>query len=144
MYYDYFDKNDPDIKNGALELIKALKNEGINLAIASSTRSSRAIDFLKITNLYQVFDYHVFGDMVSATKPDPALYNNVIDHFNISPTEALILEDSIHGLIAANNAGVDVIWINDLLPNKIAKDAKYIRVFNSLTEAKEFIISFVK
>ena len=56
------------------------------------------------------------GDVPS--KPDPAGYLRVLAHHGVSPSAALIFEDSESGLAAAAAAGVDAVCIveDDAVP----------------------------
>ncbi len=101
------------IKEGVFDYINHLKSKGIKLAVASTTSSKVAIDFLRKANVYHLMDYHMFGDMVTKHKPDPLIYNKVIEYFGVKKHEALIFEDSYSGVKAANNAGIDVILVDD-------------------------------
>ncbi|MGH2893107.1 MAG: HAD-IA family hydrolase [Solirubrobacteraceae bacterium] len=46
------------------------------------------------------------GDIVPAKKPDPAIYALAIERLDISAGEALVIEDSRNGLLAAVGAGL--------------------------------------
>ncbi|HJE54251.1 MAG TPA: HAD-IA family hydrolase, partial [Acinetobacter pseudolwoffii] len=43
----------------------------------------------------------------------PEVYFNVLQHFQVQAADCLIIEDSLIGVEAANNAGVDVIAVYD-------------------------------
>lgn len=143
QYHQYFKHHDPKIKPDVKELLEDLKEQNIKLAVASSTRKESASHSLKITRLYDYFDFHIFGDMVAETKPNPALYNEVIAHFQIDKNAALILEDSYHGIKAGNNAGIDVIWIKDIVDLSDKKDICLLYSFNSMIEARGTILKLV-
>jgi len=46
------------------------------------------------------------GDIVPAKKPDPAIYVLALDRLSIAPDEAVVIEDSRNGLLAAVGAGL--------------------------------------
>jgi HAD superfamily hydrolase (TIGR01509 family) len=46
------------------------------------------------------------GDVVPAKKPDPAIYNLVIDELGLDRADTLVVEDSRNGLRAAHGAGL--------------------------------------
>jgi HAD superfamily hydrolase (TIGR01509 family) len=46
------------------------------------------------------------GDIVPAKKPDPAIYVLAIDRLGIAPEDAIVIEDSRNGLLAAVGAGL--------------------------------------
>ena len=50
---------------------------------------------------------------VKNKKPDPEIYNKIMQHYGASPDECLIFEDSYTGVLASKNAGIEVINIYD-------------------------------
>src|SRR5699024_10209917 len=66
----------------------------------------------------------VGGDEVPNAKPDPAIFNLAFEKTGIENKEqALVLEDSKNGLLAAKGAGIPAILVPDLLdPTDDMKD----------------------
>ena len=46
------------------------------------------------------------GDIVPAKKPDPAIYVVALDELGLQPADAIVIEDSRNGLLAAVGAGL--------------------------------------
>jgi beta-phosphoglucomutase-like phosphatase (HAD superfamily) len=46
------------------------------------------------------------GDVVPAKKPDPAIYQLALEQLGLAPSEAIVVEDSRNGLLAAVGAGL--------------------------------------
>jgi HAD superfamily hydrolase (TIGR01509 family) len=46
------------------------------------------------------------GDIVPAKKPDPAIYTLALDRLELEPRDAIVVEDSRNGLLAAVRAGL--------------------------------------
>jgi HAD superfamily hydrolase (TIGR01509 family) len=46
------------------------------------------------------------GDVVPAKKPDPAIYDLALERLKLSPRDAIVIEDSRNGLLAAVAAGL--------------------------------------
>jgi beta-phosphoglucomutase-like phosphatase (HAD superfamily) len=46
------------------------------------------------------------GDIVPAKKPDPAIYVLALDRLGLEPADAVVVEDSRNGLLAAVGAGL--------------------------------------
>ena len=143
IYHGYFRENKPDIKAGVVELLLELRAKGVVTAVATSTRQASAEAYLRSVDLFDLFDYRIYGDLVVETKPNPALYNKVVSDLNINKENALILEDSYHGVKAANNAGIDVIWVKDFVDISSRDDISYLHSFDSLVEARETIMEIV-
>jgi beta-phosphoglucomutase-like phosphatase (HAD superfamily) len=55
------------------------------------------------------FETIVAGDMVPRKKPAPDVYLKALENLGIAPEEALAIEDSQNGLIAAQRAGIPTL-----------------------------------
>lgn len=64
-------------------------------------------------NILDIFDLIMSKEDVSKKKPDPEIYDKIIEHFHTTPKECLIFEDSYTGVLAAKNARVEVVNIYD-------------------------------
>lgn len=103
------------IKKGLVECLAFLKNKKKVLAIASSSSKQMILDNLNDTNLVSYFDLIVSGEDFKQSKPNPEIFLNVATHFDLKPNECLVIEDSKAGVEAALNAGMQIIWIPDLV-----------------------------
>jgi HAD superfamily hydrolase (TIGR01509 family) len=81
---------------------------GWHLAVASTSaeESVRAVvEHVVGDDVAGRFDVFA-GDVVPAKKPDPAIYLQALDRLGITPAEAIVIEDSRNGLLAAVGAGL--------------------------------------
>lgn len=113
-YQAYDDTIGIPIKAGVMDYLKHLKASGPKIAVATSSPTFLAEKLLKKIQVYDLMDYHVYGDMVSKRKPDPMIYHKVMDYFKVDKEKVLIFEDSFSGVKAANHAQVDVVLVDDL------------------------------
>lgn len=102
------------LKEGLLEIIDYLKENKYLIAVASSSHRERIELYLESVGIKEKFDYMIGGDEVEKSKPNPEIFLKGIQNLGVSRDEALILEDSAHGVRAANKAGIKVILIPDL------------------------------
>lgn len=109
-----------DFKPNVVKLLKKLKELGFTLVLATMTTqvqldiySKKNKKMLSQMNIYDEFDLITKKEDVSKKKPDPEIYNKIIEHFYATPKECLIFEDSYTGVLAAKNAGVEVVNIYD-------------------------------
>lgn len=95
---------------GAIEFARVAKSRGMLLAIGTACPHG-AIDafFSGRPEDRDLFDAIISCDDVSASKPDPAIYLECFKRLSISASEALIFEDSIHGLEAARRSGARAV-----------------------------------
>src|SRR5690554_689698 len=144
IYLNYRQKNSIDVKQGIIELISMLKKHQVKIAVATSTSQEKASKLLKETNLYDLFDYHMFGDMVENSKPNPEIFLNVLQYFKVSQEETLVLEDSFYGVKAANNGNIDVIWIKDIVDIDQRGDVSYLYKFDNAYQAINAINNMIE
>ena len=109
-----------DFKSGVVELILKLKSLGFTLVLATMTTqiqldvyAHKNMKMIKQMNIHEVFDYITTKDDVIRKKPDPEIYNLIIEHYHTTPNECLIFEDSYTGILASKNAGIEVVNIYD-------------------------------
>lgn len=143
-FYQQLESSKVNIKKGAKDLIISLYNEGYKLALATSTAEKRSSDILNYFDLLKYFTFKTFGDKVKNVKPNPDLFNNIIEQAKIADrSKALVIEDSLTGAKAARNAGIEVLLIPD---NSFHGDFfenvpdNVVRQFRDLIEVKEFLL----
>lgn len=105
-----------DKKEGLIEILDYLKAENIPAVVASSTHRELVNKLLDRLGVTEYFKDVVGGDEVPNAKPDPAIFNRAFEKTGILDKEnAIVLEDSKNGLLAANGAKIPAIWVPDLL-----------------------------
>jgi len=114
IFWEEIEKYGVPTKTGVSEILEHLKQENIKTALITSTEETRAKKLLSFAGVKHEFDYMVFSNMVTKTKPDPEVYHLLETFTDIDKNDWIVFEDSYNGLKAANNANVDVIWIKDL------------------------------
>ena len=83
------------------------------MPIALGSASKNAIPILKRVKLYHTFDATVDGNDVSKAKPDPEVFLIGAKELSIDAADAIVFEDSIAGIQAANIAGMISVGIGD-------------------------------
>ena len=113
-------ENEMDFKPDVPELILRLKQLGFTLVLATMTTqvqldiySKKNKKMLEQIDISQVFDLITRKEDVKNKKPDPEIYNRIMQHYDASPDECLIFEDSYTGVLASKNAGIEVVNIYD-------------------------------
>lgn len=100
-----------DVGAGMRDWIRDARFAGIRLAIASSSERSWLYSHLGRAGLLKQFDVIVGGDEVSDHKPHPAIYQLALDRLGIAADHAIAVEDTAHGVLAAQAAGLGCIAI---------------------------------
>ena len=94
-------------------LLKSLKEQGLKIALASSSRMDNILEVLTSCKIREFFDFVVSGEQFVHSKPDPEIYFHVMKALEVQPEECLIIEDSTYGVTAAHRAGAHVIAVRD-------------------------------
>ena len=107
------------VLDGVLDYLTAAKRNGLRLAIASSSERAWVEPHLVRLGLRDSFDRVVCGDDVAPgrTKPHPDVFLKALSELQLKADEAVVLEDSPHGIKAARAAGILVVAI----PNPVTR-----------------------
>ncbi len=96
---------------GAAELITALRAESVATAVATTGTSDWVLPLLDILFGLDAFDIVVTGSDVTDLKPDPAVYLETLARLNLTPADAVAVEDSANGVQAAVSAGLRCVAV---------------------------------
>lgn len=100
---------------GAKEILEFGKTHGLTLVLASSNERDKVIDYLELEGLTHYFDAIISGSDVKNGKPHPEIFLKACEQMGITPEAAIVFEDSIAGVKAAQNAGITVVLVPDRL-----------------------------
>ena len=121
------------LRPGIARLITQAREEGLCLAIATTTTRDNVIALLHATlgaGSEHWFDAIGTALEVAVKKPDPAVYHWVLDRLQLRPRDTLALEDSRHGLIAATRAAVPCV----VTPTSYSADEDFSEALVRLTD----------
>lgn len=91
--------------------------------VASNGPLDKMLLNLSITNLLDRFENSIFSAyQINKWKPDPALFLYAAKEMGFSPSECVVIEDSIAGIKAARSGGFDVFGFANKHNSKIFKD----------------------
>lgn len=111
-YVAYIHKMDAsELLDGALELLRELRQRGIQIALGSASKNASLI--LDRTGISSYFDAIVDGNSVSKAKPDPEVFKLGADKLNVPYRACAVFEDSQAGLEAAKAAEMLAIGIGE-------------------------------
>ena len=109
--------------SGFIEFLNFIKSKNIFVGLASNAIKKNVSMIINELEIYDHFDSIICGDEVIDGKPNPEMFNETIDRFNIDKSECLIFEDSLEGVSAAKNSGIKVIGITSSNSKKVLTDA---------------------
>ncbi len=115
-FHARYDGGNMPVKPGARELLTLLKEHGIPLGLASSTRRASVEKELGESGLLDFFDSITGGDAVKVSKPDPEIYLLAAGALGADPSRTWAIEDSYNGIRSAYAAGLRPVMIPDIIP----------------------------
>ena len=98
-----------DILPGAMETLEKLKENGIKIAIGSSSKNTPII--LKQIGLDNFFDAVSDGNNITHSKPDPEVFLKAAEMLKIAPEDCMIVEDADAGIEAGKRAGMKTLSV---------------------------------
>jgi HAD superfamily hydrolase (TIGR01509 family) len=95
-------------RSGIARVVGEARAAGWRLAVASTSAEESVRAVLEhAVGESSAGDFDVFaGDVVPAKKPDPAIYLLALERMGVQPEDAIVIEDSRNGLLAAVGAGL--------------------------------------
>jgi HAD superfamily hydrolase (TIGR01509 family) len=100
---------------GVVRHLDEAKAMGLKVGLASSSTSDWVSGHLARLGILESFDCMRCRDQVANAKPEPDLYVAVLECLGVSASEAIAIEDSPNGVMAAKRAGLRCVAI----PNSI-------------------------
>lgn len=110
---EHLEKSGIEVKQGALEALAWLKQNGYRVALATATPPDRAWEQLKEVNIVCYFNEVVSAAEVKRGKPAPDVYLYACERLGVTPRECLAVEDSPNGVLSAHAAGLRVVMVPD-------------------------------
>lgn len=112
-YADIFfdDVSDIYLYDNFLDIIKALKDNGCLLAVASNRGRNTMIPLLKSLGIESCFDKIVCESDVENKKPNPDMINLILEELNISKEDTLVLGDTEFDIMMSNNANCKSCYV---------------------------------
>lgn len=120
-YYEHFREHyDAQSKNLTLfaestEIVSTLRKQRIAMALATNKSRETARPEVINSGLGQYFEHYHYADQ-SKAKPHPKMLIDIMDQYNFTKKEAVMIGDQIVDIIAAKNAGISSITVYDKNP----------------------------
>ncbi len=105
IYYNWI-YNIPEIE-GMRDLIKYIKEEFGAKTYLLSNISKYFAQHQNEVEILSLLDGYVFSSSISIVKPNKAIYEHLLDKFNLDPTECIFIDDRAENIEAGKSAGID-------------------------------------
>lgn len=93
------------------EVLQFLKTNNQYIVLGSASKNARPI--LEKVNILHYFDALVDGNDVTNAKPDPEVFLQGANQVQVAYQDAIVFEDSVAGIQAANLAGMTSVGIGE-------------------------------
>lgn len=117
---DEYIKSQIDYKPNADKLLHLLREKGYILALATTTTNIQLnayrnfnANIKRKADIDEMFSVVLSKEDVQEKKPSPEVHNKIMQILGVSPSECLIIEDSLIGVQAGKNAGIEVAVMYD-------------------------------
>ena len=108
-YIESVKKGEIEVYHSTVDLIKELKEKGLKIAAASSSRNCRFV--LEKARLIYLFDAIITGNDFKKGKPDPEIFLLSTSLLGLLPVEVVVFEDAKLGVLAAKNGSMLCVGI---------------------------------
>jgi len=96
---------------GVLDFLNFAKSQKLKLALVTSAHRIHAEKCLAVHRLLELFDLIVTSTEAPGGKMNSAIYKQALTRLNLPPQQAIAVEDTIFGVMAACGAGMFTYWI---------------------------------
>jgi len=103
-----------DVLPGVEEILAYLKKQGVRCVVASSSSRRKVESLMGKSGILEYFVGCISGDDVKTGKPDPEIFLKACSLYDVSAIEALVFEDSDNGAMAAYQAKIPFVLVEDL------------------------------
>lgn len=110
------------VRPGVEQYLRDARGLGLKIGLASSSSCAWVTGHLERLGLLHYFDCLCARDDVRLTKPDPQLYTLAVNQLGVAPGEAVAIEDSPNGILAAKRAGLYCLAVPNELTCQLLLD----------------------
>jgi beta-phosphoglucomutase family hydrolase len=111
MFKEVLTEKGAEVFPSSKTLLFSLKNAGVKLGVASSSKNCRAV--LESVGLLHLFDARVDGlvseELNLKGKPEPDIFIRSCEMLGTNPSESIVIEDAVSGVQAGSNGGFGLV-----------------------------------
>ena len=126
------------LKKDALMFLQYVKQKNYKICLCTNNATEIVSHILREKHMVAYFDYVITSQQVTRSKPDPQMYLEALHNIDLTAEECIVFEDTENGVMAARNAGIDVIVVNDKEKRKYSDALMTIRDFGDYRLYQEF------
>lgn len=123
----------PKLMPGVLNILEMSERLTIKRSVCSSSSRRVIQGILAASGIIDRFEHLVSAETEPFGKPHPAVYLTALKRIDLSNHEVMVFEDSIHGIVAAKAARLNVVAVPCLIP----KSDKRFGIADAMVESLE-------
>lgn len=127
-------------KEGFSELLEYLHQKGINVAVMSTHRTKDAVAYLQAAKLYNKVQFIIGSDTTSLPLPSTQILETILNYFQASPVETLVISSFASLNHAAVQLHLNVVFCNDLIEAGFQERQTSYKVTNNLFEVLNILL----
>lgn len=111
FFNQVLERDGAEVFDSTIVLIRQLKDEGIKIGVASSSKNCRKV--LERVGLIELFETLVDGEVSAMMglrgKPEPDIFTTACDNLGVLPEHTVIVEDAVSGVQAGKNGNFGLV-----------------------------------
>jgi epoxide hydrolase-like predicted phosphatase len=105
-----------------VSIIRELKKQDYKLYVLSNFSHDAHDVFVKDNELFKLFDGMVFSCETGSLKPDAAIFNTLVNKYDLKPEETVFIDDQKENVAAASELGIaGVMYTNGTLVHNLSQ-----------------------
>ena len=110
-YKTVYDPSGVRLVEGAREVLAELSASGVMLAVLSAKSSAFLEEHLRLNGIRDYFAYIHSAETSRYTKPNPRVFDDVLEHLGIAPYDAVYVGDMVIDCVAASAAHMGFVGV---------------------------------
>lgn len=111
-------RREVSLKDGVYETLSWLYSMNVKMCVATATYSSLAVSALKRLKIYDFFEFVLTSEEAGKGKDSPEIYLMAAKRLECAVSEVMVLEDSLHCIKTAVDAGFFTAAVYDRTSDK--------------------------
>jgi len=102
------------VEPDAITMLESLKRDGYKTGLISNAADDQDVQTLiDQANIRPYFELIMTSAAQAIRKPDPYMFQKALDFWNLKPSQAVMVGDTLNAdILGANRAGIFSVWIN--------------------------------
>ena len=145
-FINFYGKNillESTLIDGVKDFLIWCKKKEISMAVCTNKTEHLAVDLLKKIEIYNYFEYVAGHNTFDYCKPDPRHLTNIIEILDGDISNSLMIGDSETDAIAAKNAGIPLILLENGYTEKNTTEIYHNHLIKDFTGIEKIIKKYL-